>query len=80
MGFTAVIQDLPRLIALPLGAPLLLRGTDRPGHSTSGRKHRAPLIADTGHARLPLRIDPIPGPENHHTPVHSHMTHREEPT
>ena len=52
-----------RILTVPTGAPILLRGLLWPERPKSGLLHRSPPIAGTGETRLVLVLDPMPGPD-----------------
>ena len=45
--------------SVPIGSPMILRGTLWPGSPQSGLLHRSPPIQGTGETRLVLVLDPI---------------------
>ena len=51
-----------RLLTVPTGAPILLRGTVSPARPKSGLLHRPSPIAGTDETRLVLVLDPIANP------------------
>ena len=53
-----------RVLTVPTGAPILLRGTLWPEHPRSGLLHRSPPIEGTGETRLVLVLDPVLDPKN----------------
>ena len=55
--------DPARILTVPTGAPILLRGTLWPERPRSGLLHRSPPIEGTGEARLVLVLDPPDDPE-----------------
>ena len=55
----------PRIITVPTGAPILLRGKLWPESPRSGLLHRSPPIEGTGETRLVLVLDPVVDPEKH---------------
>lgn len=55
--------DPARIVRVPTGAPIPLRGTLWPEHRRTGRLHPSPPIEGTGAARLVLVPDPPHGPE-----------------
>ncbi|MYF89982.1 MAG: DUF1826 domain-containing protein, partial [Boseongicola sp. SB0676_bin_33] len=50
-GISADGQDPPRVLTVPTGAPILLRGTLWPKGPASGLLHRSPPIEGTGETR-----------------------------
>jgi hypothetical protein len=52
-----------RILTVPTGAPILLRGTLWPENPRSGLLHRSPPIEGTGETRLVLVLDPVDDPE-----------------
>ena len=52
-----------RVVTVPTGAPILLRGTLWPERPRAGLLHRSPPIEGTGETRLVLVLDPILDPE-----------------
>ncbi len=56
-------QDPARIVTVPTGAPILLRGTLWPARTETPLLHRSPPIEGTGEARLVLVLDPIDDPE-----------------
>lgn len=55
--------DPQRILTLPTGCPVLLRGTRWPEHPRAGLLHRSPPIEGSGEVRLLLVLDPITDPE-----------------
>ncbi|GAA6200677.1 DUF1826 domain-containing protein [Aquicoccus sp. SU-CL01552] len=55
-------HDPERIMTVPIGSPILLRGTRWPETPLSGLLHRSPPIYGTGETRLVLVLDPIEGP------------------
>lgn len=53
-----------RVLTVPTGAPILLRGTLWPEKPRTGVLHRSPPIEDTGETRLVLVIDAVDHPED----------------
>lgn len=58
-GFAQDGADPKRFFSVPLGAPILLRGTRWPDQSRSGLLHRSPPIEGSGDTRLVLVLDPV---------------------
>ncbi len=56
-------HDPERIMTVPTGSPIILRGTRWPATPLSGLLHRSPPIAGTGETRLLLVLDPIEDPE-----------------
>jgi hypothetical protein len=56
-------QEPTRIVTVPTGAPILLRGTLWPSETDTPLLHRSPPIEGTGEARLVLVLDPIDDPE-----------------
>ena len=56
-------QEPTRIVTVPTGAPILLRGTLWPSETDTPLLHRSPRIEGTGEARLVLVLDPIDDPE-----------------
>jgi hypothetical protein len=56
-------QDPARIVTVPTGAPILLRGTLWPARTDTPFLHRSPPIEGTGEVRLVLVLDPIDDPE-----------------
>lgn len=56
-------DDPERIVTVPTGSPIILRGTRWPETPLSGLLHRSPPIAGTGETRLLLVLDPIEDPE-----------------
>lgn len=52
-----------RILTVPAGAPILLRGTLWPERPRAGLRHRSPPIDGTGETRLMLVLDPVDDPE-----------------
>lgn len=55
--------DPARVFTVPIGAPILLRGSLWPETPAAGLLHRSPPIEGTDETRLVLVIDPITDPE-----------------
>lgn len=51
-----------RIMTVPTGSPIILRGTRWPETPVSGLLHRSPPIMGTGETRLLLVLDPIEDP------------------
>ena len=58
-GISTDGDDPKRVLTVPTGAPILLRGTLWPAEPESGLLHRSPPIEGTGETRLVLVLDPI---------------------
>jgi len=54
-----------RVVTVPTGAPILLRGKLWPERPRSELLHRSPPIEGTGETRLVLVLDPVVDPEKH---------------
>ena len=64
-GISTDGDDPKRVFQVPVGAPILLRGSLWPEKPASGLLHRSPPIEGTGETRLLMVLDPIfdPGAE-----------------
>ena len=51
-----------RVLTVPTGSPIILRGTHWPETPISGLLHRSPPIEGTGETRLMLVLDPVNDP------------------
>ena len=63
LGLSADDAEPRRILSVPTGVPLVLRGSNWPEHPASGLLHRSPPIDGTGETRLVLVLDPIFDPE-----------------
>lgn len=57
-------RDPKRIVTVPTGAPILLRGNRWPEQPASGLLHRSPPIEGSGETRLLLALDPVADPED----------------
>ncbi len=55
-------RDPERIMTVPTGSPIILRGTRWPETPVSRLLHRSPPIVGTGETRLVLVLDPVEGP------------------
>ncbi len=53
-----------RVVTVPTGSPILLRGTLWPARTETPLLHRSPPIEGTGETRLVLVLDPVDDPED----------------
>lgn len=58
-GISTDGDDPKRVVTVPTGAPILLRGTLWPERPSAGLLHRSPPIEGTGETRLVLVLDPL---------------------
>ncbi len=63
-GVAADGADPERILTVPTGAPILLRGTLWPEQPSASLRHRSPPIEGTGETRLVLVLDPVNEPED----------------
>ncbi|MEM7026154.1 MAG: DUF1826 domain-containing protein [Pseudomonadota bacterium] len=63
-GISADGTEPGRVLTVPTGAPILMRGMLWPEHPKSGLLHRSPPIEGTGETRLVLVLDPIADPQD----------------
>ncbi len=64
-GVTSGGDDPQRIMTVPTGAPVLLRGTFWPTRPRAGLLHRSPPIEGTGETRLVLVLDTVSGPDDY---------------
>lgn len=63
-GVSTDSADPVRVLSVPTGSPILLRGTLWPVRPDAGLRHRSPPIEGTGETRSVLVLDPVDAPEN----------------
>ncbi|MBT9386615.1 DUF1826 domain-containing protein [Pseudooceanicola sp. CBS1P-1] len=61
-GISGDGSDPTKVMTVPTGSPVILRGTRWPEAPLSGLLHRSPPIAGTGETRLLLVLDPVEDP------------------